>query len=146
VDQDQTAFITPFGIYRFTRLPFSVRNAPLPIQKLIDRFMVGLHRIITLAYLDDRIILSPTYEKHLENLRKRFQQLSRLRLVLETLQKYNLTLRIEKCVFFGTQIDYLVREISAEGVRPRPFMRSYILSLIRACHPCSQLSSLPRVV
>lgn len=56
------------------------------------------------------------------------------RQVLETLRKYHLTLKLEKCSFFATSIDYLGREISKQGVRPG---RSKIESLLGIKQPQS---------
>ncbi|KAL0894244.1 hypothetical protein ABMA27_014254 [Loxostege sticticalis] len=59
-DEDKTAFITPFGIYKFKRMPFG----------LIDRFHItSLQHIKLLAYLDDLVIFSTSYENHLSDLR-----------------------------------------------------------------------------
>jgi hypothetical protein len=89
-------------------MPFGLCNAPAVFQRLMNNVLGPLRNTIAFPYMDDIIIPSATLE----------EGLCRLRLVLEALRKYNLTLRIEKCVFFGAQIDYLGREISAEGVRP----------------------------
>jgi hypothetical protein len=104
----KTAFITPDYHYEFLRMPFGLCNAPAVFQRVMNNVLGPLRNTIAFPYMDDIIIPSATLE----------EGLCRLRLVLEALRKYNLTLKIEKCVFFGTQIDYLGREISAEGVRP----------------------------
>ncbi|GFU94619.1 hypothetical protein TNCV_2984131 [Trichonephila clavipes] len=38
VDQDNTAFVCPFGTYRYLRMPFGLRNALATFQRLIDKF------------------------------------------------------------------------------------------------------------
>jgi hypothetical protein len=38
-DQDKTAFISPFGLFRFARMPFVLRKAPAPSM---ERFRAGL--------------------------------------------------------------------------------------------------------
>ncbi|KAK2577560.1 hypothetical protein KPH14_012918, partial [Odynerus spinipes] len=67
-----------------------------------------LKNTIAYPYLDDVIIPSKTVEEGLRH----------LRCVLERFREYNLTLKITKCSFFKTQIDYLGREVSEEGVKP----------------------------
>ncbi|GFS78957.1 retrovirus-related Pol polyprotein from transposon 17.6 [Trichonephila clavipes] len=63
-DQDKTAFVCPFGTYRFLRMPYGLRNAPATFQRLMNRFCNGLEDILALPYLDDIIVLSETFEKH----------------------------------------------------------------------------------
>ncbi|GFW17404.1 retrovirus-related Pol polyprotein from transposon 297 [Trichonephila clavipes] len=75
-DQDKTAFTCPFGIYKFTRITFGLRNAPAIFQRLIDKFRSGLNNVLALSYLDDIIILSPTFQKHLSDLEQVFKRLS----------------------------------------------------------------------
>ncbi|GFV28676.1 retrovirus-related Pol polyprotein from transposon 297 [Trichonephila clavipes] len=79
-DQDKTAFTCTFGIYKFTRMPFGLRNAPATFQRLIDKFRSGLNNVLALSYLDDIIILSPTFQKHLSDLEQVFKRLSLFKL------------------------------------------------------------------
>ncbi|GFU18263.1 retrovirus-related Pol polyprotein from transposon 297 [Trichonephila clavipes] len=71
-DRDKTAFVCPFGTYRFKRMPFGLKNAPATFQRLMDIFRRGLP---VLAYLDDIIIMSPTFEQHLADLEAVFKRL-----------------------------------------------------------------------
>ncbi|GFW81336.1 retrovirus-related Pol polyprotein from transposon 17.6 [Trichonephila clavipes] len=75
VDQGQTAFVCPFGTYRYLRMPFGLRNAPATFQRLIDKFRSGLKDVFALSYLDDIIVLSETFEKHLKDLEIFFERL-----------------------------------------------------------------------
>ncbi|GFT39939.1 retrovirus-related Pol polyprotein from transposon 297 [Trichonephila clavipes] len=76
--QDKTAFTCPFGIYKFNRMPFGLRNAHATFQRLIDKFRSGLNNV--LSYLDDIIILSPTFQKHLSDPEQVFKRLSLFKL------------------------------------------------------------------
>ncbi|GFV87810.1 hypothetical protein TNCV_780921 [Trichonephila clavipes] len=55
-DRDKTAFVSPFGTYRFKRMSLRLKNAPANFQRLMDIFQRGLP---VLAYLDDIMIMSP---------------------------------------------------------------------------------------
>ncbi|KAJ0171192.1 hypothetical protein K1T71_013391 [Dendrolimus kikuchii] len=109
-DQDKTAFIAPFGVYKFLRMPFGLRNAPSTFQRLIDRVKVSLEDIKMLAYLDDLIIFSSTYETHLEDLDK----------VLRKLSENNLRVNFSKCRFGCSTIKYLGHLITPVGLKVDP--------------------------
>ncbi|GFV55619.1 retrovirus-related Pol polyprotein from transposon 297 [Trichonephila clavipes] len=79
-DQDKTAFTCSFGIYKFTRMPLALRNAPATFQRLIDNFRSGLNNVLALSYLDDIIILYPTFQKYLSDLEQVFKRLSLFKL------------------------------------------------------------------
>ena len=66
-DQHKTAFVTPFGLYQFTVMPFGLSGAPATFQRLMDHMTDGIHHFAH-AYLDDLIIFSSTWEEHLEHL------------------------------------------------------------------------------
>ncbi|GFX38851.1 hypothetical protein TNCV_1890151 [Trichonephila clavipes] len=79
-DQDKTAFVCPFGTYRFLRMPYGLRNAPATFQRLMNRFCNGLEDILALPYLDDIIVLSETFEKHMFDLKTIFERLLHFKL------------------------------------------------------------------
>ncbi|GFT05894.1 retrovirus-related Pol polyprotein from transposon 297 [Trichonephila clavipes] len=109
-DQDKTAFTCPFGIYKFTRMPFGLRNAPATFQRLIDKFRSGLNNVLALPYLDDIIILSPTFQKHLSDLEQVFKRLS----------LFKLNANREKCNFCCKKVKYLGHYITKEGISVDP--------------------------
>ncbi|GFU69557.1 hypothetical protein TNCV_1351171 [Trichonephila clavipes] len=92
-DQNKTAFTCPLGIYKFTHMPFGLGNAPATFQRLIDKFRSGLNNVLALSYLDEIIILSPTFQKHLSDLEQVFKCLSLFKLnANREIQSYNLTI------------------------------------------------------
>ncbi|KAE8967576.1 hypothetical protein PR002_g28017 [Phytophthora rubi] len=40
-----SAFITPFGLFEWNRMPFGLKNAPQIYQRLIDNALYGFLRI-----------------------------------------------------------------------------------------------------
>ncbi|GFU15264.1 retrovirus-related Pol polyprotein from transposon 297 [Trichonephila clavipes] len=121
-DLDKTAFTCPFGIYKFTRMPFGLRNAPATFQRLIDKFRSGLNNVLALSYLDDIIILSPTFQKHLSDLEQVFKHLL----------LFKLNAKREKCNFCCKKVKYLGHYITKEGISVEIHKRQ-LLSQI--CHP-----------
>lgn len=64
-----TAFCTPDGAqYEFQVLPFGLKNAPATFQKMIQHVLVGYVGDYRMAYLDDVIIYSDTFEEHVQHL------------------------------------------------------------------------------
>lgn len=120
-DRDKTAFITPFGIHRFKRLPFGLSNGPATFQRLMDRFRSGstLKDVIIFAYLDDIVIMSDTFDKHIRDLQS----------VFERLRLFNLRANRAKCVFAKESIKYLGHVINTEGVAPDPNKVSAVLDM-----------------
>lgn len=111
-DQDKTAFVTPFGVHRFKRMPFGLRNAPATFQRLIDRFRSGsaLKDVTVLGYIDDLIVVSSSFEQHLQDLRA----------VFDRLRVFCLRANRDKCVFARERVKYLGHVITPEGVAPDP--------------------------
>ncbi|XP_036148576.1 uncharacterized protein LOC114254896 [Monomorium pharaonis] len=104
-----TAFVTPFGVFEFTKMPFGLKPAPQIFQKhiyksfkkLIESGDVGV-------YMDDVIVATVTIEDHIKVLSQ----------VFEILNENNLVLRLDKCKFLYTNVDYLGYSVSSEGVGP----------------------------
>ncbi|XP_076660006.1 uncharacterized protein LOC143363281 [Halictus rubicundus] len=105
---EKTAFVTPDGHYEYLRMPFGLCNAPAVFQRAINKALGNLRNTVALVYLDDILIPSQTIEEGFVNLEK----------VLDALSTAGFTLNIEKCSFFKKSIEYLGREISADGIRP----------------------------
>lgn len=117
-DEEKTAFITPFGLYKFKRMPFGLRNAPATFQRLVDRMRVTLEHVNMLAYLDDLLLFSTTFESHLSDLRD----------VLQRMREYNITVNKDKCRFFCSSIKYLGHIITPDGLKSDPSKTEAILA------------------
>ena len=89
--QDYTAFSTPFGSFKWLRMPMGLTGSPPTFQCLVEKVIVGPTWKICVPYLDDTIIFSSTPEEHLE----------RLRLVFERFRAQNLKINPNKCDFSG---------------------------------------------
>ena len=64
-DQEKTGFVTPWGQYKYTVMPFGLCNAPATFQRLMALVFSGLIGIDCLIYLDDIIIFVQTFDVHI---------------------------------------------------------------------------------
>ena len=108
--KEKTAFITHSDLYQFNVLPFGLCNAPATFQRLMETVLAGLTRNQCFVYLDDILVISSSWQEHLEN----------LSLVLERLQHAGLRLKPKKCAFARRKAIYLGHVISAAGIEVDP--------------------------
>ena len=73
-DMDKTTFLTPFGKFRFTVMPFGLWNAPATFQRLMDGLLGDLFSFVT-VYIDAISVFSPSWMDHLAHLRQVFDRL-----------------------------------------------------------------------
>lgn len=105
-DREKTAFMTPFGLFEWTVMPFGLCNAPGTFQTLMNRVLSDMINIYVLVYVDDILIFSKTWEEHLRH----------LRLVFERLRQQKLYCAVKKCMFGRTELPWLGHVISADGI------------------------------
>ena len=106
-NKPKTAFCTTEGLFQFRVMPFGLSNAPATFQRLMDLVLACLQ---CLVYLDDVIVLSRTFEEHMQNMQSVFQRL----------REAGLRLKLSNCSFFQRQVRYLGHIISCEGVATDP--------------------------
>jgi hypothetical protein len=88
-DQLATSFITPFGMYCYTTMPFGLRNAGATYQRCMNH-VFGEHIDRTVeAYVDDIVVKT----------RKASDLLSDLEITFRCLRAKGVKLNPEKCVF-----------------------------------------------
>ena len=54
--QNLSAFITPLGLYNWTKLSMRLPSAPGAFQNVMDLIFAGLSSEMALVYLDDVIV------------------------------------------------------------------------------------------
>jgi len=105
-----TAFITPWGLYEWNRVPFGLTNAPAYFQRFMENCLSDLRNGCVIPYLDDVIVFSKTFDEHLDHTRS----------VLQRLRKNGVKLKPSKCNLFEKEVTYLGRIVSKEGCRLDP--------------------------
>ncbi|KAK7113619.1 hypothetical protein V1264_012874 [Littorina saxatilis] len=103
-----TTFNTPFGRYRFTRLPFGVISAQDDFQRKMDEIFEGISGVTPLV--DDVIVSGKTREEHDANLRA----------TLNRAASKNLKLNPDKLTVGAQEVEYFGHLITVEGLKPDP--------------------------
>ncbi|XP_039855366.1 uncharacterized protein LOC120713480 [Panicum virgatum] len=109
-DVHKTVFCTHEGLYEFLVMPFGLCNAPATFQSLMNEVLRPFLRRFVIVFFDDILIFSDSWADHLRH----------LRVILSTLQQYQLFVKRSKCAFGVTSIQYLGHIISADGVAMDP--------------------------
>ena len=109
-DRPKTAFSTRDNHYQFTVLPQGITNGPATFQRAINNILGPTRWRYALAYIDDVIIYSQTFEEHL----------SRLDDICRILKDARFRLNPDKCEIARTQTEYLGHQITNGEIRPSP--------------------------
>lgn len=118
-DRHKLAFSTPIGNFQFRRCPFGARNSCAEFQAAMNRiFREGLFSRCVI-YVDDILVFGDTLDEHNRN----------LEWVLQRCAQSNVKLKIEKCNFLQTEVEYLGFLVSGSTVRPVPSKVSKLLSI-----------------
>lgn len=79
-DCDKTTFVCEFGLFRFLRMPFGLKGAPATFQRAMDTFARSIPNVKLYPYMDDLIVVSPSFEQHLRDLDMVFSKLNEVNL------------------------------------------------------------------
>lgn len=107
---EKTAFVTTKSLYEFLVLPFGLCTAPNSFMKLINSIFDNNTESFVLAYLDDIIIISKSFQDHLRDIDT----------VLQRLRDNHLVCKLSKCSFAYNSIRFLGHMISNQGISPDP--------------------------
>ncbi|CAF0983293.1 unnamed protein product [Didymodactylos carnosus] len=107
-DRPKTAFSTRDQHLQFTVLPQGVTNGPPTFQRIVNQILGPTRWKYALAYLDDIIIYSQTFEDHLLHLDD----------ILNRLNQANFRLNVDKCNIAQQAIDYLGHHIEHGNIMP----------------------------
>ena len=119
--QHLTAFITPWGLYEWLRIPFGICNALGAFLRFMENCLEGRRDEICTLYLDDLTVYSKSFTEHIDHLRK----------VLPHLRENGVKLKPRKCKLFRKEVSFLGRVVSADGYKLDPLSIAPVLNLAK---------------
>jgi hypothetical protein len=99
----KTAFITPFGCFCYTTMPFGLKNAGATFMRMIQKCLQKQISQNMEAYMDDIVVKSMKSSDLLADIAETFA----------SLRQYDIKLNLVKCTFgvpAGKLLDFLVSE------------------------------------
>jgi hypothetical protein len=109
-DEEKTMFITPFGIFCYTKMTFGLKNGGATYQKCVHTVLESQIGRNVEAYIDDIVVKS----------RKRGDLLSDLKETFGNLRKFRMMLNPKKCVFRVSSGKLLGYMVSSRGIDVNP--------------------------
>ena len=109
-DRPKTAFITTYGLFEYTKMPFGLCNAPSTFQRCMELIFWGMQWKTLLIYLDDIILHSSSLDDHFDKINE----------ALSRLNNAGLKLKPYKCEFLKAEVVYLGHVICKDGIKPNP--------------------------
>jgi len=91
-------------LYQWKFFPFGLKNAPIELQRVMDRVLTSFG--FAKFNIDDIIVFILTLRHHMHHLQEAFKRL----------QEHNLKFHLGKCQFFHTQVEYLGHMIYLGGL------------------------------
>jgi hypothetical protein len=121
-----TAFVTPFGLFEWNRVPMGLKAAGSYFQRtMCHTVLAGLILNICECYLDDVITFGDSEDDFLANLEAVFTRL----------RDFNVTLNPAKCRFGMSEIEYVGHVINDKGLT---FTRDKLDSVVNFPKPVYQ--------
>ena len=99
-----TAMATPLGLKQYTVVPFGLSISPAVFNRTLRRILKSVSGVE--IFMDDILVHSPTWEEHVETLRK----------VFEVFHEYRISVKPSKCELGSTGVEFLGHFIG-EGVQ-----------------------------
>ncbi len=106
-DEWKTAFITPAGHYEYRVMPYGLSNSPSVFQSFMNEVFREFLNKFVIAYIDDILIYSRNLAEHCHHVTQ----------VLQKLRQHQLYLKLEKCEFHRSTIQFLGYVINQEGIQ-----------------------------
>ena len=118
-DQLATSFITPFGSYCYTTMPFGLKNAGAMYQRCMLKCFGDLIGRTIEAYVDDIVVKSRRVDDLVPDLTAAFDRL----------RANNIKLNLEKCVFGVPRGMLLGFIVSERGIEANPEKIAAVLKM-----------------
>lgn len=91
-------------------MSFGLTGAPATFQGFMNFVLAALLRKCVVVFIDDVLVYSKSMEEHVQH----------LKMVFELLHQHQLHLKLSKCSFAKSQLEFLGHIISAGGVSTDP--------------------------
>ncbi|OWY93943.1 reverse transcriptase [Phytophthora megakarya] len=130
-----SAFITPFGLFEWARMPFGLKNAPQIYQRIVDNALYGHMRIKPgqdktvdvfeegepelepkpsilgrRSYVDDILVTGDTWDSMCNKVEK----------LLDVCDRWNLSISVAKSYWGRRKVTYLGHQVSTDGLEAKP--------------------------
>ena len=106
-DKNKTAFLTKYGLFQFTRMPFRLINAPVTNHRMVNSVLSGLIWSVVIVYLDDINVVGEEFYYTLANLVE----------VLTRFFQYGLKLKPRKWELFTQEVQFLGCKVNPSGIQ-----------------------------
>lgn len=107
-DIPKTAFTCYRGLYEFVRMPFGLTNSPATFQRLMDLVLGDARDVFAMAYMDDVVVFSDTFEEHIKH----------LRITLERMRDAGLTMNPGKVQLASSRVKLLGYVVENGRIQP----------------------------